>query len=277
MKKMRYAVLGVILILMIGMTSIYAEYSDNTVHAQDEETVSYKEQPDELVIEDIDLSETLSATLEKQGLLEIYKDFLVRMNVQTDYVIALEDLIIEGYDTTDVMVAYDYLQEDYASYEQFEHLLAQRKDGQSWEAIFLAYKKSEGTFTPTNFEQDYLQSLVEVGTLNRDDIMIADHIAYSAKVEPQVIIDKRIRGMSVKEICLDYGLIGSGETLPHVSISLDAINRYMDAGYEETYIATSYVLAQRVNRSVDTVIARVNKGITDEAILADYLTNIYSK
>lgn len=274
---MRYAVLGVILILMIGMTSIYAEYSDNGVNADNEEELKYKEQPEALVVEDIELSDALTTILESQGLLAIYQEFLVQMNVQTDYVAALEGLIIEGYEATDVMVAYDYLQEDYAPYEQLQRLLDQREDGQSWEAIFIGYKESEGTFVPTNFEQEYLQSLVEVGTLNRDDIMIADHIAYSAEVEPKVIINQRIQGMSVKEICLYYGLIGSEETLPHVSISLDAINRYLDAGYEEDYIAESYVLAQRVNRSVDTIIDRAKKGVTEEAILADYLTNTYRK
>ncbi|GEM_PF-2918289 len=267
MKKSKNIFISVFIILLVGMTSIYAEYLEEGVEViQEPETVEYN---------NIQFSMEFKQKLELQGMLEKYKEFLVNMNVQTPYQKDLEQIILQGTNASDLMIAYEYLQADYAPKAQLNVLLKMKKEGMAWNKVFTNYSNQQPKFIPTNFEQKYLQDLISVGSVTRDDIMIADHIAHSAQVKPQEVIEKRIGGMSFKEISLFYDLLGSKAELSRVSISLETLNRYLDSGYDEEYIAESFVLAERVNQSIETVVLRQERGITDEMLIEAYLTNKY--
>ena len=281
MKKNNKVLKGITIIIALAIlmqiTSIFATQS-NEEELEENAEVKILEpdtvDPTTIIISDEVKQMIISSSGENY--IDVYKNFLVELNVQSVYKDLIESFILEGYRLEDILIAYEYLADHYSKSSWLEQLLNDKKSGKTWEQLFKNYIEAEGAFVPSNFDQEYLEELLNVETITPDDIMISDRIAQSLDVPFQDIINQRLGNLSFKQICMDKGALGSADRLSRVQITMEELNKYTDQGMQEETVIEAYVLASKVKAQPKDTIEKMKQGMSYEKIFADYLVNKYN-
>lgn len=196
-----------------------------------------------------------------------YKELLVTLNVHEAFKSEMERLLLDGAALPDILTAYEFLYYEFGNIQDLNDLLAERKAGKAWNEIFEAYSRGRSPFIPQAFDTDYLEGLREAG-LSSDDIMIADRIAHETGTEvSKVIAEKSESEGGWKDFNMVRNILFSAEELPRVQMTTEELDKYVkQTGWTDDLVAEAFVLAQRVSRTPEDIIARMEAGLSDEQI-----------
>lgn len=208
-----------------------------------------------------------------------YKKLLVALDVHGKFKREIERLILEGHRLPDLLIAYEFLNQNYGKMQDLETMVKFREAGKTWDAVFTGYNKDHAAFVPRSFDSDYLEGLMKTPGFTPDDIMIADRLAFvSGKPVKDLIAGKLESQNSWKEIAADLDILHSASALPRVQITAQQLKQYTVPGtFAEAKVTAAFVLAQKIGKSPETVIGKMQAGMTDEAIMAESYIETYDK
>lgn len=199
-----------------------------------------------------------------------YKSLLIKLNVQEVFKNEIERLIKEGHKLPDLLIAYEFLNENFGKQEELEELSIEKQGGKTWTEIFKSYNTANGEFIPRAFEPDYLERLMKATNITPDDIMIADIIAAKLQKDYDGIIVLRLDDMSWKEINGELGILSSIKHLPRVQVTNEEIDKYKStAGLSEDQIVDGFVIAEKLGKTEKEIIDKIKAGYSREKIYAE--------
>ncbi|TBL71233.1 hypothetical protein [Paenibacillus thalictri] len=205
-----------------------------------------------------------------------YKNLLAKIDAHQKVQDEIEQLILAGYRLPDLLIALEFLNDEYAQIQQMELLLKDKQAGKSWAAVFKSYHDTHASFVPRAFDSDELETLLTKSGLTSDDLMIADRISFETGEAVKQLIASRKSGGSWKDIKADRNIINSAAALPRVPLTAEQLNYWMQAGNMiEDQVAAAFVLAFKTGEQPENVIQKLNGGSSQEAILAESYQSKY--
>lgn len=199
-----------------------------------------------------------------------YKNLLVKLNVQEVFKSEIERLIKEGHRLPELLIAYEFLNENFGTQGELEVLSIEKQGGKTWREIFKTYNTTNGEFIPRAFEPDYLERLMGKTNITPDDIMIADIIASKLQKDYDDIIVERLDGMSWKEVNGKLGILSSIQHLPRVQVTNEQIEKYKGSpGLTEEQIVDGFVIAEKLGKTEKEMIDKIKAGYSRERIYAE--------
>lgn len=205
-----------------------------------------------------------------------YEEWLTSLDVHDKYKAELERLD-ESHDRADLMVAYTFLFYQYGKIDQLEPLVKQREDGASWENVFLDYRKLHKAFVPQTFDTQYLESLTSAATINSDDIMIADRLAFVSRISVKEIFSSKLEGgKGWKDIAAELNIVNGSSSLPRVEITAEQLGQFTTKEFPEDKVAEAFVLAQKVGMESKDVVSKMKEGRSEANIMATAWSDLFS-
>lgn len=206
-----------------------------------------------------------------------FKNLLLTLNVHEKFKNEIERLILEGHDLPDLLIAYEFLYQNFGKKQELESLATQKESGKTWSAVFAEYNRNHEDFVPRSFEPDYLESLTTTAGMTPDDIMLADRISFvSGSPVKDIIADKLESQKTWKQIAADLDILHSASTLPRVQITEKQMARLVSGTFTERQVAEAFVLAQKLGETPETIAGLMKAGKTEEAVMAESYTEKYN-
>jgi hypothetical protein len=200
-----------------------------------------------------------------------YKNLLVKYNVHSKFKNYIENLITQGYKLPEIMIAYEFLYHHYGTSTELSALVLQKQGGKSWSQIFLDFKNSHTVFIPRAFDTDYLEALMQNPGIHPDDIMIADRISHETAQKFEDLMHRKVEAESWKTINSTLNILNSAAYLPRVKVTTVEIGRYASGqAFPEQKVVEAFVLAQKLDVSPETIIAKLKAGLKEEKILEEF-------
>jgi len=204
------------------------------------------------------------------------KKALKELEIPETYRDKIKALIKKGYRLPDILIAYNFLNEYYGKISQIEGLLEKNKNGKTWDVVFNEYTMNKGEFIPTNFDKSYIENLIKTDGISADDIMIADRMAFNGTKKFDELIDIKKTGKNWKDIKVENEIINMEEKLLHTAISGTEIKKITQSGeLNEKEAIEALVIAQKMGKTDDEVIAKMKKHEKKEHIYAEYFNQKY--
>ena len=205
-----------------------------------------------------------------------YKEFLGTFDVHQTYRERLKASLLGGSKVPDLLTAYEFVYQQFGTYQDVEKLIAGRASGESWRFLFREYLEGEKGFVPRTFDPDYLESLRATPGITSDDIMIADQVSFKTGKSVQELINNKIAGQDWKEQSASLGLVFSGKTLPRVSVTAQQLEQYTASKkMTRDQAVKAIVLANKLGWQADDTVLKLLDGATDAALYEEAYTAKY--
>ncbi len=205
-----------------------------------------------------------------------YKTLLLELEIPLSFQTEIEDMYINGHKVQDVLVAYEYLYNDYGNIAELEVLIKQKESGKAWETVFKEYKRGMPEFIPGNFEAGKLEEIFKIPGITPDDVIIADRITQQSGMEFDELVAMRGQGLDWKTINEGLGIVNTSGELPRVAITNAQVKNYIKStGLSEERVIEALVLAQKLDKDGKAVVDKVKAGNTEEDIIAQSLEEKY--
>lgn len=205
-----------------------------------------------------------------------YKKFLATFDVHQTYRERLKASLLGGSKMPDLLTAYEFVYQQFGTYQDVEKLTAGRASGESWRSLFREYLKREKVFVPRAFDPDYLESLQGTSGITSDDIMIADQVSFKTGKSVQELINNKIAGQDWKEQSSSLGLVFSGKTLPRVSVTAQQLEKYTASkNMTRDQAVKAVVLANKLEWQADDTVRKLLDGATEAALYEEAYTAKY--
>jgi membrane-associated HD superfamily phosphohydrolase len=218
------------------------------------------------------LSDSSKTSLDRE--IKNYKKVIAEFNPCQIYLNKINKEIEDGNDIDDVFICYNFINEKYGNIEEMDKLLSQKKEGLEWKGIFEEYCKTNKEFTPSNFEEGFIEKELNGNNIDTNDIMIADRISQKGVEKFQELIDKRKKGESWRDIKSSLGIINLEEKLGSISITSGDVEKYRaNVDLSDDEIISALVLARKSNVSDSRVLEEINNGKNHEEIYAEIYTD----
>ena len=88
-----------------------------------------------------------------------YKRMLVVLDVHDTYKTEIEKLIVLGKRLPDILIAYQFLNDNYGKLEELDDLLVEKESGKAWIDVFCSYRQNNPEFTPRSLILTILRNL----------------------------------------------------------------------------------------------------------------------
>lgn len=205
-----------------------------------------------------------------------YKQMLVALDVHETFKTKIEEKIASGKRLQDVLIAYQYLCENYGHIDELEALLSAKESGDTWLEVFNAYKQNNADFVPGNFDFNYLEELMQADGICEDDIMIADRVSQKTGLPFEDIMAERISGGKWKEINESYGIANAQDKLPRVPVTREQLIKYANGNtFSEDMVIETLVIAFKLEIDEQEAISKAKEGYTKEMFFAEALEDKY--
>lgn len=218
-----------------------------------------------------DIENTISKLDSKNGkkYVQKYKTMLAELKVPDKFKGEIEKSLKKGYNTPEVLIAYQYLYENYGQVSDLEKLLAKKKSGKQWSAIFREYTAASKPFVPSNFKQGYIESLIEKYHFTPDDIMIADRISQKGIKTFDELVEMKKQGKTWEQINTELGILNTEEKLPRLALTSGQVKKLMqDTKLSEQQVVNALVMAEKLDKDDTEVLDMVKAGEKDDDIYA---------
>jgi hypothetical protein len=205
-----------------------------------------------------------------------YKRMLVVLDVQDTYKARMEELIVLGKRLPDILIAYQFLNENYGQIEELDDLLTQKESGKSWLEIFNTYRQQNPVFVPRSFDFDYLDELMQSEGINEDDIMIADRVSQKTGLPFENVIAGRASGKQWKDINEGFGIMNAQKKLPRVPVTQEQLKKYTTGStLSEEKVVETLVIAHKLELDEQEAINKAKEGYSQEKFFAEALEARY--
>lgn len=198
-----------------------------------------------------------------------YKTLLIALEVHDKYKSEIERLLKENHKLPDILTAYSFLNDSYGSMEELEVLVGSKESGKTWTQIFKDYNQGNSEFVPGNFDSNYLEKLRKTPGISTDDIMIGDRVSQITSKPFEEVIEKRIKGVSWKDINGDLNILNGQAALAHVKVTREQVTQYTkDGKLTEQKVVEAFVLAAKLDKTALEIVNKEKLGLSKEEIYA---------
>lgn len=280
MKKLIKAILIILVlgfIFQAGFAVFAAVNSEDTEENSTETTQQVSDEESDIVISQEVLDQIKASDTENaERNLSNYKNLLDSFQVHDRFKQELERYILEGYPLPDLLIAYEFLYQNFGVMNDLGRLVSQKAEGLSWSEIFTEYNQMQDEFVPRAFDPEYLEKLMSTPALTSDDIMIADRVAFVSGKSFESIIESKRESTPWKELTSQEGILFSADVLPRVQITPEQLDMYTgDGGLTEDQAVLSFVIAHKTGEEAEIVIEKIQDGYSEEFIYAESYINKY--
>ncbi len=205
-----------------------------------------------------------------------YKRMLVVLDVHDTFKSRMENLIVVGRRLPDILIAFQFLNENYGLIDELDVLLDDRESGKTWLEVFSTYRQNHPEFIPRSFDFDYLEELMQTDGITEDDIMIADRVSQKTGMAFEDVIARRVSGEQWKDINGDLGIASSQNMLPRVPITQEQLRIHSAGGcLSEEQVVETLVIAFKLEMDEQEAINKAREGYTKERFFAEVLEGKY--
>lgn len=205
-----------------------------------------------------------------------YKRMLVVLDVHDTYKTRMEEFLLLGKRLPDILIAYQFLNENYGRIDELGFLLTQKESGKTWLEAFNAYRQQNPEFVPRSFDFDYLEELMQSEGIAEDDIMIADRVSQKTGLPFEDVIAERASGKQWKDINEGFGIINAQKTLPRVPVTQEQLKKYTTGNaLSEEKVVETLVIAYKLELNEQEAINKAKEGYTPERFFAETLEGKY--
>ncbi|SFF40309.1 hypothetical protein SAMN04487969_13426 [Paenibacillus algorifonticola] len=207
-----------------------------------------------------------------------YESMVKTLQVDEKFQKELDRLAAAGSSLPDLLIAYEFLYQNYGKMQDLEQLALERSKGNDWETIMKRYHSSHKAFVPRAFGADELEQWMSNPKLSSDDIMIADTISFVSGTAMEDILKEKLEAnKSWQEISAAFDILNGSLSLPRLQITKEQLGKYVQKGkFSEQQVAEAFVLAQKLGLTPESVITKKKAGTSDEAIMAKAYTDKYN-
>lgn len=208
--------------------------------------------------------------------LDQVKNLIAKYNVPTQYQNEISRLIAKGYKETNVLIAFEFLNQNFGLISEMEPLLKLQKTVKNWSIVFQEYTKKIEAKKPRDFSNKYINDLLTVKKLSMDDLLIADNISRRGISTFEKLIDYREKGMLWKNINLRLGVISVSSKMPRIALSDAQIGKYTKSGDINTeQVVLAATIAEKTDMDMEKVIKAIKQGKNKEEIYGMAYTEKY--
>lgn len=204
-----------------------------------------------------------------------YKRMLVVLDVHDSFKTEIESRIASGKRIQDILIAYQFLNENYGRIDELDALIAARESGKTWLEVFNEYRQNNPEFIPRSFDFNYLEELMKSDGICEDDIMIADIVSQKTGVPFEDFIAERISGIKWKEINESHGIVNAQDVLPRVPVTQEQLKKYTSGTFTEDMVVETLVIAFKLELDEQEAINKAKQGYTRERFFAEVLEDKY--
>lgn len=204
-----------------------------------------------------------------------YKALLTKLNVHIKFKNEIERLITDGHKLPDILTAYDFLNDSFGKMQEIEALVLEKESGKGWASVFLGYNAGHPEFVPGSFQPEYLEKLTQTEGITSDDIMLADRVSQKISRPASEVIDMRLSGSNWKDINAGFDIVNGQDVFPHVPVNREQIDKYIKTGLSEEQVLDAFVTANKFEKNVEDIIAKIKTGASREQIYAGCYSQKY--
>jgi hypothetical protein len=198
------------------------------------------------------------------------KRMISELNVSEQYQDEIGKQIKIAKNTPDVLIAYDFLSENYGTVNELKGVLKEKVAGKTFAGIFKEYKETHKEFVPGNFKPGYLEELLKTPGISADDIMIADRISQKGLKTFEELIELKKQGKTWREINTGLGIINTSEKIPHISMTSSQVKSQIErSGLTEKQVIEALSMAGRLDQEDTEIVDKVKAGKSKENIFAE--------
>lgn len=282
-KKIIYALVS--LFLIVGIIIIYTIKSknnivDNVANAGDLKESKYT--PKEINTADINLDDEIVNLIKDSDEknadknVENYKRLIVELDVPKEYQEKINEALKKGNNPEDIFTCYNFLYEKYGQAEDIFNLLKEKNSFNSWESVFKEYDKKNQEFVPSDFKDGLIDEVLKDGSLNTNDIMIADRISQKGLGKFEDLIEQRKKEGNWQKIKLDLGVLNLEEALYSTAITSADVKKYSSNNVTEDQVIKTLSIARKANIDNEDLIKKLVSSNNDEEIYSKIYANKYS-
>lgn len=199
-----------------------------------------------------------------------YKKMLVTLRVHPTLKQEIEKLVTNGYKLPEILIGYEFLYHSFGTVSDLDSIVAEQAQGASWKDIFTSFNSNRAEFTPRTFESAYLEKLMNTPSLNVDDIMIADHIAFVTGKSFEEVIGEKQSTLHWQGITAKVGILFSADALLRVQITNEQMQNLLNkGGLSEAQITDAAVIAYKIGSDTEYVFDKIKAGYNPESIFAE--------
>ncbi|NLO38732.1 MAG: hypothetical protein GX115_04550 [Ruminiclostridium sp.] len=205
-----------------------------------------------------------------------YRQMLVVLDIHNTYKTRMEEFILLDKRLPDILIAYQFLNENYGQIEELGTLLIEKESGKTWLEVFTAYRQQNLEFVPRSFDFDYLDVLMQSEGITEDDIMIADRVSQKTGLPFEDIIAQKASGKQWKDINEGFGIINAQKTLPRVPVTQEQLKKHTTGNaLSEEKVVETLVIAYKLELDEQVAINKAKEGYTQERFFAEALEGKY--
>lgn len=237
---------------------------------------------DSVDISNVDVSQEIQDIIRQQDIssfnknLTEYKRMIVLLDIHDSFKSQIESLISQGKKITDLMVAYNFLNDCYGTIDQLEPMVNKKEGGQAWGDIFTQYNRQNPSFEPRNFDFDYLDELAKKDGVTTDDIMIGDRISQQSGLPFEEVMERKMDGHIWKDINAELGIVNAQHSMPHVPVTPEQLKKYTaDGRLSADLVVQTLVTAYKLGVDETQAINKAKTGYTTEMFFSEALERKY--
>lgn len=210
--------------------------------------------------------------------IQLFEGFIKELSVPEAYVGQILALTEQGYSLKDIMVLYDFLEDNFGSMDELESMLAQKKAGANFAQLFDTYITSKQDYTQKDFPEGEIDRLLSYQFINIEDILVADIMAQEANVAFDDIMGQLTQGKSWQEVAVSINMLKCDGKADTIVISSGEIEQYAEQNTVSIQKAAKYVAMEKEAGDTQT---KANSRIkiaqkSPAQAFADYLEEKYN-
>ena len=207
-----------------------------------------------------------------------FEGFIKEFSVPEVYVEQILALVEQGYSLRDIMVLYDFLEDNFGSMDELESMLAQKKAGANFVQLFDAYIVSKQDYTQKDFPEGEIDRLLSYQFIDIEDILVADIMAQEANVPFDDIMGQLTQGKGWQEVAVSVNMLTCDGEADTIAISNEEIEQYAEQNTVSVQKAAKYVAMEKEAGGAQTKTNSRSKMAQKSPVqaLADYLEEKYN-
>lgn len=242
-------------------------------NSRDEEIISKISIPSELENQ----FDTMDSTMSESRIKKM-KKFILEFNVGELYLSKITKHLKNNDKYLDILMAYDLVNENYGTVDDFENILNDRKANKEWVQIIKEYIEKQIKYEQRKYDNDEIKELLSDTDITTNDLMIADRLSQKGIKTFDDLISLRKKGKGWREINESLGILNVVEKYPVLSIKLSDVEKHKkSSGLSEKQVKDVLIEAKKYNKDFEEAFKFAKKGKSKIELKASFLEEKYNK
>lgn len=151
----------------------------------------------------------------KDGVEALMKDKKLSVTQEKQF----QDYISENENAENAIMLYDFMYENFYTFEDLNEATERLKNGETLENIFNDYMQRDSNFTPKDYPPGYVESLIFDQNIGIDDLALAEILAFRNLIDFNEIINRLGHGTQMEDICIELNIINNSMQFKTINVT----------------------------------------------------------